>query len=358
MVKLRTHTPFAGAAFKKYNARQELTVTVTVVASFRLTAEQRLEPLKAQPEIRLADTYDVDDDCGSQLVEVSDFVPFRPTTNIVVLGKARALDAKPLRSWPVSIKVGDVHEKLVVHGPRHWFRGRNRHWQLSEAQPVTDVPLDWRLSAGGRYVVGDQHPQHGEVDIWNPTGVGIILAEETPAEYTYAAPQIEGADAPITQPSADITPRNMAPIPAVWRFREQYAGSYDQTWLETQHPFLPADFDPAFYNVAPPPLQTAQYLRGDERVTLTGMDADRARVDFALPGRVFGAVVTHDNGLTVRQPLNLDLVELDWRYTERVVRLAWRSAFPWRDGIKIADLGELSFESLHPPLGTPQDATG
>ena len=59
-------------------------------------------------------------------------------------------------------------------------------------------------------------------------------------------------------------------------------------------------------------------------------------------------MVTHDNGLTVRQPMHLDFVELDWRQDTRIVRLCWRSAFPWRDGIQTADIGELMFETLVP----------
>lgn len=358
MVKLRNHTSFSGAVFKKYNARQELTVTVTSIAAFSLTHDHQLKLLSSQPKIRLSDSYVDEGQPYARLIEVSDFVPFRPATDIVVLGEARSLDGKPRKNWPVSLTVNDMREALIVHGPRHWYKGQKGRWEISTAEAVVSVPLDWSLSTGGVYLVPEDSAHHGQVDIWNPVGTGVIVPGVTTDSTRYPAPQIEGADAPITQPDPSVVPRNLCPIAPVWRFREQYAGSYDQTWLKTQHPFLPSDFNPAFYNSAPPVMQAKPYLRGDEIITLAGMDEDFAEVRFSLPGLAFGAVVTHDNNLTVRQPLNLDMVELDWRDNERIIRLSWRGAFPWRDGIQVADLGELSFETLHPPQQSNAYASG
>ncbi len=357
MVKLRTHTPFSGAAFQKYNARQELTVTVTTVAAFHVQTDGSLQKAASQPEMRLSDVYADPGQPNARLLEVSDFVPFRPATDVVVLGDARSPRGAPSAQWPVSLTIGPLSENLVVHGPRYWQKQENGPWQITPAQEVTSVPLDWRLSAGGPYLVPEEAPEYGDVNIWNPVGPGVIVPGTTSQKYRYPAPQIVGADAPVTTPDDAVIPRNLGPVAPVWRSREQHAGSYDQTWLETQHPFLPPDFNPTFYNAAPPALQAHPFLRGDETVTLSGVDHDADKISFSLPSLAFGAVVTHDNGLTVRQPMNLDFVELDWRQETRALRLCWRSAFPWRDGIATADIGELLFETLF-PTGDPQNAAG
>ena len=348
MVNLRTHVPFSSAAFKKYNARQELTVTVTTAVTFDIETGQPLRVSQKQPDIRLSDVYDDAGTPHARLIQVSDFVPFRPVTDVVLLGSAHSPDGSPSKMWEVSVDVGGLSERLRVFGPRQWVADRQGQWSLTDADPVREVPLDWRLAAGGPMLVPEDHELYGDVDIWNPVGAGVIVSGVTPTDTPLRAPQIEGVDAPVIQAGADIMPRNLAPIAPVWRSREQHAGSYDKTWLETQHPFLPANFDPKFYNVAAPNLQGSPYLRGDEIVQLKGVDPDHAELRFSLPGLAFGAVASHDNGLTVRQPMNLDLVEFDLRSDVKTVRMAWRSAFPWRDGITTADIGELAFETLHP----------
>ncbi len=346
-MKLRSHIEFPAFAFQKYNSRKELMAIATVSALFDLGEDEALRPAETQPEILLSDDFRTPDDAPPHLFRTADFAPFRPATDVTALARAIAPDGRPQSSWLVGIMVGDARHVLRVHGPRHWRHAPNAGWRLSAGEPVLEVPLDYYAAFGGDLILPEGHSDAGAVDVWNPVGPGVITPD-TPRNITIAAPQIEHADRPITDPFERYQPQGFAPIAPVWRFREQHVGTYDDTWVKTQHPFLPPDFDPRFYNVAHPALQIDPFLRGDELVRIGNMFPGRPDLVFALPGLAFGAVATHDSGLSVKSPMVLDGVHLDLLGDVPQVRLTWRMSLPWRDGIRFMDVGPLDLAPAPP----------
>ncbi|MFM2388469.1 MAG: hypothetical protein RLZZ437_24 [Pseudomonadota bacterium] len=342
-MKLRSHIAYPAFCFQKYNSRKELLGIVTTSALFDVDEQGVLRDAPTQRPIQLSDEYSPDDGAPPALVRTADFAPYRPATDVTALARAVALSDQPSTSWLVGLMVGQKTLVLRVHGPRYWHHSRWHGWQLSEPEPATSVMLDYRAAYGGPFVVPDGHPKTGEVDIWNPIGPGVLTAD-TPTDRPVAAPQIELADDPIINPFKAYKPQSFAPIAPVWRHREQYAGTYDETWIKTQHPFLPPDFDPQFYNVAHPQMRFAPFLRGDELIRTANMFPGRPDLAFYLPAIAFGAVATHGSGLTVRSPLALDGVHLELLGVVPQVRLTWRTSFPWRDGINTMDIGPLEFQ--------------
>lgn len=319
----------------------------TISALFDIDEEGVLRSNATQREIALSDEFREIEDRAPHLFRTSDFAPFRPATDVTALAISRAPGGQPRPSWLTGIMVGETQHVLKVHGPRFWQHNQSTGWQISKAEPVTEVPLDYFSAFGGPVLVGNEHPESRDSNIWNPVGPGI-LHQDTPTEKPIHAPRIEHMDAPITDPFKSYQPQGLAPIAPVWRFREQYVGTYDQTWLETQHPFLPPDFDPQFYNVAHPALQFDPFLRGDELIRAANMFPGRPDLAFYLPHLAFGAVATHDSGKAVKTSMALDGVHLELLDEIPQVRLTWRASIPWRDGIKIIDLGPLNFSSLFP----------
>lgn len=350
-MKLRSHIDFPAFAFQKYNARSELMGIVTTSALFDIPHDGPLRAAPEQREIQLSDEYsDVD---GTHLVRPADFVPFRPTTDVTALATAHSPQGEARQNWTVGIMVQDVRYVLRVHGKRHWYYDRWKGWTLSDAEPATSVPLGYHLAWGGPSLLPDGHPDQGEVDIWNPIGPGT-LHRETPRKAVLPAPQIEAVDDPIVDPYKVYQPQGYAPISPVWRFRERHAGTYDDTWAKTQHPFLPKDFDPAFYSVAHPSLQIKPLLRGDEVIRAANLFPGRPDITFSLPGLAFGAVVTYENGEAFRLPLVLDGVHLELLGQTPQVRLTWRISVPWNRGIRFLDLGEVNWSdaaTLQQPAG-------
>jgi hypothetical protein len=83
-------------------------------------------------------------------------------------------------------------------------------------------------------------------------------------------PNTEEDNRPITIPSESYHPMSLGPIGRGWLPRLKYAGTYDQHWLDNQFPFLPTDFDNAYYQSAPPDQQIA-YPTGGEEVTMVNL---------------------------------------------------------------------------------------
>jgi hypothetical protein len=71
------------------------------------------------------------------------------------------------------------------------------------------------------------------------------------------------------------------PIGRSWEPRYKLAGTYDQNWLDNVFPFLPADFNDAYYQAAPSDQQMP-YLKGGEDVYLANLTPD-GKCHFRVP---------------------------------------------------------------------------
>jgi hypothetical protein len=71
------------------------------------------------------------------------------------------------------------------------------------------------------------------------------------------------------------------PLGRGWPPRIKFAGTYDQAWQDNVFPFLPADFDPHYYQCAPQDQQIAP-PQGGERVLLVNLTPDGRR-EFPFP---------------------------------------------------------------------------
>ena len=104
--------------------------------------------------------------------------------------------------------------------------------------------------------------------------------------------------------------------------RRKYAGTYDDAWQRRRAPYLPADFDPRFFQLAPPEQVAPGYLVGGETVEVVGATAEGV-LRFSLPR--YAVEVTYlVDGSPQSRPAHLDtvLVQPDLRR----VLLTWRAA--------------------------------
>ena len=98
----------------------------------------------------------------------------------------------------------------------------------------------------------------------------------------YLAFQVVTAGVTHTFDSFECAIHRLAPICAHWMPRRQYAGTYDARWEQSRAPYLPADFDPRFFQVAPADQVVPGYLTGGEPVELFGV-SPWGPVRFTLP---------------------------------------------------------------------------
>lgn len=289
----------------------------------------------------------------SSLWHPSDLVPNKPNTDILVNGVARAPDGAPSREWGCGIRVEGrehtIEKKLRVTGPRQWVprwkrplsaKERNewhRHrrdfdrWELSQPEPICDLPIHYEYAYGGLLATGEGGRQIIDDRHDNPIGRGWIDAKWTDHTQPQPAPQIELVDDPIIEPYRHYKPQSLGPIPCAWEPRLPLAGTYDAEWQAKVWPNWPADYSFAYHNSAHPDLICRGYLEGDEGIELTGLVAHgREPIRFKLPGERLRADFVRPDGSADRQDMTLDTVFIDVAAANRRqhrLYLSWRSNF-------------------------------
>lgn len=350
-MKLAAHIPYPAFAFRQYNNQAELTGCVTVAALFDINSQGFCQSAEVQPEIRLTDELIGPEDPPQELARQADFLPFKPGTDVTVLAEAISPSGRPEQSWDCSIRGAGLAARLRVHGPRRWQK-MGRSIQPGPAEPVSTVRLSWRSAWGGAQV-GADGKLTGEVDSRNPIGAGYPARDAEGAMIDMPVPQIEVEGEPIVSVFHLSEPAGVAPVAPISSWRAGFAGTYDEKWKKTVHPFLPRDFDPRFYQCAPPLLRSAGHLRGDEKFELINLHAKFPRLIVSLPSLAFGAVASYRDGVRLRMPLVVDGVHFELLGPKPQVRLTWRTSFLWYSGITAIDVGALEFDSLHHPVPAP-----
>jgi hypothetical protein len=245
----------------------------------------------------------------------SDLVLTKTTTDIIVLGHAYA--PRPVTQLDVGFRVGSVQKVLRVFGDRTWGT-----FGPSAPQPFVKMPLVYERAFGGV----DQRSAHPERD-WewrNPVGVGFAVSRENAGGLP--VPNIEYPDECASSWSDRPRPAGFGPIGSHWQPRAQFAGTYDDRWMQTRQPLLPEDFDARHFQCVPPDQQAPEFMRGGEPVVLQGMTAGR-RVDCILP-RVFPGFEARfaDGSREIHRERKLHTIILEPDYPR--LSLVWLSALP------------------------------
>ena len=336
-MRLDNPTPLAAIAFRQFDAGGGLDGVVAVKAIFDHCQNSALKLHGEQEPLQWEDAYDGDPH-ATPLVRQTDLTPGKAGTDVTFLGKAFAPGGTPSPAWTARLAVGPIDKSLRIFGRRQWhpvtkerwagIRAREPRrqlvdWTLSETEPVSEVPLDWRKALGG--LLPTQAPtEPPAVDRHNPLGCGLVSLESelAPRPAHQVAPYDE-AEPDWRDPNP---PAGFGPIPPWWRDRQRHAGTYDDAWLETRHPLLPEDFDIRFWQSAPPDQVAVPFLKGDENYRLENLSPEFPVAAGRLPDIVL-AVRLDGTDADGWRPLVLDGVHVDWRSDHRVC-LTWRTRFP------------------------------
>ncbi|UKE46266.1 DUF2169 family type VI secretion system accessory protein [Xanthomonas cerealis] len=316
-----------------------------------------------QMPIVYGDEYDgaaAEQPLRSVLRREGDLALLKPATDVYLTGTARATDGIPQRTWVTGLRVGPVRKVLRLHGPRSFERAWGR-WRLSSAEPTDFVPLDYRYAFGGSFLLQEEEeaPATHVYKRDNPAGCGWLpgpvdlkdlskpARKQLQAEITrlkrLKAPQIEAMDQPVRHPDQPLAAQGFGPLPRWCQPRLQHAGTYDERWQAERYPLLPEDFDPRFYQSAPPDLICPGFLAGDEAIVTMGLLPEGA-VAMRLPGEVVLAAATGASGKKQAGPMVLDTVAVD--LDVRQVHLVWRGTFERDDPIQHVSLGSINFAEV------------
>jgi hypothetical protein len=244
-------------------------VTVVVKATYAWDPTGKVAAAEPQPLVA-ADEF-AGEPATSRLLRASDLLPPKPKVDVLLAG-ALAFP-RSITQIDVLLLVGTRLQKGArVFGDRAWLPGNVASLVPSQPRPTSRVPIAWERSYGG----GDpEDPKF--LDARNPAGSGV--AREPKTLHGKPAPNFE-------DPDKGKTPIGFGPIAQHWQARLALAGTYDEKWEKARRPLPPADFSPAFFNVAPADQQLDGYVAGEDvrliNMTTAGQDYFRLP-DLAVP---------------------------------------------------------------------------
>jgi hypothetical protein len=314
MLQLRNKSPFAGSIFAAPNPDGIDTLYTIVKGSFSIRS--RLEPAQPQEPITLEDKFYGEPD-RSSVKEPSDFGLVKPSTDIVLTGHAYPQVGSTARQVDVRLTVGALSRTVRVFGDRVWERAAIG-WSATPPATFERMPLVWERAFGG----ADLTAGVPAAETRNPVGTGFFAPNGGKKFEGGRLPNLEDPRSLITKPEDRPVPAAFGPICAHWEPRRSYAGTYDASWQANRAPYLPQDFNPLFFQIAPPGLICHGYLRGGEAVEVTGASIT-GPIRFVLPAIRVQAIYRLERGRDP-QPANLDSVWID---TDRMrVTLVWRAS--------------------------------
>jgi hypothetical protein len=227
----------------------------------------------------------------------------------------------------VTLRIGPLLKSFAVTGDRFWEAGS---LAISPGYPslFERMPINYDRAFGG---VDNFHENEQKHTAWmqNPVGRGYHqqlareLVDGTPM------PNTEELRRPVTMPNGTYHPMAFGAVGRGWEPRRQYAGTYDEVWQEDGFPFLPSDFDEAYYQAAPIDQQIP-YLQGGERVFLENLTPE-GQTSFDLPQIDIPVVFFYKNGDQARWRAVIDTLVLE--PDEGVFTLTWRAMVPLKKNI-------------------------
>jgi hypothetical protein len=355
MPELVNDAPFPNFRYYSSDNRGQKFGVVIVKATYAIAPSGRLLVAEEQAPMMFTDKCHGEVNVTS-LWHPSDLVPNKPRTDIILNAVARAPEGRPHSVWTCGVKVEDregavvVKKELRVTGPRVWqpkwkipltekqkrewrrHRGAFKGWELSEAEPISELPLHYEYAYGGllQRGVDDKGEPVMATDQRNPLGRGWIDREFTDHTVSQPAPQIELVSDPIADPYRSYTPQSLGPIPCAWLPRRPLGGTIDDDWKAKVWPNWPADYSFAYHNSAHPELICEGYLKGNERIHLVNLCAGSPELHLDLPGDRMAVHFVREDGSAERKDMNLDTVFLDIAAPARRearVFLSWRVNF-------------------------------
>jgi hypothetical protein len=263
MLQLENRTPFAAEILPLLDVDGIDTVFAVVKGTFALG--DRVSLADEQVPVTLADQH-YGEPPVSSIRRPSDICLGKPGTDVVLLGSAWAPGGRPTWQMDVSISAGPVGKSVRVFGDRVWDSGAGGT-TVAWVAPFERVPLIWERAFGGT----DDTERGPVIDPRNPVGRGFRAPGSATAVRGTALPNLEDPAAPISSPRDAPAPACFAPLAPHWEPRRSFAGTYDDAWRNSRAPYLPTDFNPRFFQIAPTSLVAPRHFEGGEPVDVRGV---------------------------------------------------------------------------------------
>ena len=281
---------------------------------------------REQLPLVVADTFTGEPGFSAPLDEV-DFSPRKHRCDVLLRGSAYAPHGEAATRVPVGIRIGDWKKVFAVVGDRHWRSGLIGV-RASAPAPFVKRQISYDVAFGGLDNF-DEDPAKHAAFMPNPVGRGWHKHLQSKFVDGTPLPNTESFDQPVAAPDGAYAPMSFGPVGRGWSSRLPHAGTYDQDWLDSTFPFLPADFKDEYYQAAPLDQQIA-YLRGGEEVALINLTAE-GRASFRLP--TLDIPVTFFERQGGHREIRPALDTVAFRPDDGVFTLTWRATLPLKKNI-------------------------
>lgn len=313
-------TPFPAAWTMGFQRDGRERLVVVTKATYRIpTGGDEAELAEEQAPLVEEDRFTGAPGLSSPLHE-TDFAHLKPACDVLLVGSAHAPGRRPATRVPVGLRVGSLAKHFVVVGPRRFVKGLTGV-RTTDPTPFVTQPITYDVAFGGTDATD---AARGRVETYaeNPAGVGYW--RHTGDIDGKPLPATEEHDRPVSDHRGTYAPMAFTPVGRNWRPRRDFAGTYDERWIETTAPLWPADFDDRYFQSAPAD-QTIPYPAGGEDVVLVNLTPDGRRA-FALPRLRMPVTFIFHRGRDTTHEGRLDTIVLEpdlGRFT-----LAWRVVLP------------------------------
>jgi hypothetical protein len=324
-------TPFkldAQQALDK-SGRRILVVMVKGTYAFPDQDAQVPQPAAVQLPFLAADSFEGEPGFSAPLFE-SDYATQKPRCDVLVHAHAHAPGQVPVRELDVAFRLGACEKWARVVGDRHWEAGLTGVGP-GAPEPFIDMPITYGRAYGGSCELRGQVCAHPA----NPVGRGFAGPHGEADLRGSPLPNVEAPGEPVSVRGGHYRPWSFGPIGRSWQPRLPLAGTYDERWKQEVFPLLPEDFDPRYFQAAPPDQQI-DYPRGGEEVRLLNLHPQRPHIHFVLPPLEMPLAV-----LDVQRKLHLldavaDSVTLDVQAGRVIV--VWRAQHVLRRSLREVNL--------------------
>jgi hypothetical protein len=296
-------------------------LVVAVKGTFTLPRRGE-EPKLAEEQVPLTDADKFAGAPGLSAVTAEcDWAPHKPRCDLLLNGSAYAPGGKPVQRVQVGIKVGGWQKVFMVLGDRNWRGGPVP--RAGAPEPFEVMPISYDRAFGG---VDNFHPDPAQHRTYlpNPVGRGYHRLLEPYLVDNTPLPNTEETNAPVTTPNGDYRSMSFGAIGRNFLARYPLAGTYDQNWQDNVFPFLPADFNPAYFQAAPLDQQVDK-ITGGEPVILLNLTADGRR-DFHLPVIDVPVIFFRRKGAREEMKGTIDTVMIEPEANR--LAIVWRASLP------------------------------
>lgn len=283
---------------------------VSVLVKRTYVLRPNAEPVPVDKPVPLVIVDQFYDDGDPQVVPVrleAETAPYKPATDVVVVGTAWAPGLRPVQQLDAAVEIGAVKKTIRVVGDRRCEHRVGRSPTFTDPEPFTEMPVRYDRAYGGLDAVSV--PGTTAMYPRNPRGTGFVLANEKARVNGLRLPNLE-------DPADRLTPDRLIlgepdrwhamPLPQGFGYypklaypRTIFAGVYPAfvapglLLKEEELGLVPKDhialakqfrlpsFDVRFNNSASLGL-TVPFLAGGERIRLTNLTPDGV-LTFPLP---------------------------------------------------------------------------